>query len=655
MNMDLRVENETLKKEIDEKNELLKRANDALESLEVERLRDQGEYESQMPSLKQSIIDTQWMSQVSQPGNSRSKAESEELHQELEAKIQEANQEHENNHRLRLELEQLQIVLREKSEELHVASDAMVEHQERIVELEAIVNKNTGLQDDVDRLQEKLKCYEEESVRANIHINKLDSEMRELQDKFDANQAEGGQIKELKDKLRSNEIVANEAQEEIAKTGEMMKQLMESNFDYQQKLTQLEKDLKIRQVAFEKLKSEYEVAKSKVREYRAHKSSVLSNKSQDEMLPSAATKHAGAPKPKSDAVDTEQIIQTDLKAYRAEIAKRAANKALEKAKATYADAIETYSSSVRDVVDVLRQRLVELVEFMQRLILMDGSALNNSHMTEDFRDALQRSINESRRLSVSLSQSMLLSADDPNETQASDSALPTLPVFKFPEIDVTFLDSAESFAQKTIECESLFGKLHENVHAREAVEQELVEVKRQLQEMALKEKQTGSELEDNVRARLAAEAQVEQMRVSLEKQQREGKENASVLEQLRESLQAHDETKREVETLKDALKRQGCDCEARIKKLENVLGETRTLLKESEEKSGQGKSCDCPQRIATLERLLDEARALLKDTQDKLRAEAERKEKMERAVRGQVVLTKKVLKKTALTSVENRL
>ena len=60
VNLDLRVQNETLQKDMDDQKRLLKNAYDAIESLENERLRERQEYESQIESMRQSLLDSQF-------------------------------------------------------------------------------------------------------------------------------------------------------------------------------------------------------------------------------------------------------------------------------------------------------------------------------------------------------------------------------------------------------------------------------------------------------------------------------------------------------------------------------------------------------------------------------------------------------------------
>ena len=59
INLDLRVTNEELKNSLNEKTDLLRKAYEALESLEGEKLRERSQYENEIESLKQTLFDTQ--------------------------------------------------------------------------------------------------------------------------------------------------------------------------------------------------------------------------------------------------------------------------------------------------------------------------------------------------------------------------------------------------------------------------------------------------------------------------------------------------------------------------------------------------------------------------------------------------------------------
>ena len=70
--------------------------------------------------------------------------------------------------------------------------------------------------------------------------------------------------------------------------------------------------------------------------------------------------------------------------------------ALEKATVAYSSAALKFESSVRQTLASVRQRIMEQVEFMQKLLDGDGF-LDASFMTTSFKDALRRSIDEGRR------------------------------------------------------------------------------------------------------------------------------------------------------------------------------------------------------------------------------------------------------------------
>ena len=62
--------------------------------------------------------------------------------------------------------------------------------------------------------------------------------------------------------------------------------------------------------------------------------------------------------------------------------------------------------------------------------------------------------------------------------------------------------------------------------------------------------------------------------------------------------------------------------------------------------AGEGGECDCGSRIVELERTLASTRSMLDEATGKMEAEEERKRRMERAMKREILKTKKVLKRT---------
>jgi hypothetical protein len=120
--------------------------------------------------------------------------------------------------------------------------------------------------------------------------------------------------------------------------------------------------------------------------------------------------------------------------------------ALKAAVSTYQQAANDYQEATRLLVERLASRLTELVEFLTHLFALEGSgALDFSAMSCSMREALQKSMEEGKRLSQSLSRSSFLrdvSEEDVNETQADFETVTdgdiffTVPKFTLPTIQV---------------------------------------------------------------------------------------------------------------------------------------------------------------------------------------------------------------------------
>ena len=92
------------------------------------------------------------------------------------------------------------------------------------------------------------------------------------------------------------------------------------------------------------------------------------------------------------------LLKSELGGCKNAAMQSGAKMALEKANSAFSAAAFEYETSVRSTLDVLRQRVSELVDFMEKLFGSGGDGLlDSSMMTTSFKDALRRSIEEGRR------------------------------------------------------------------------------------------------------------------------------------------------------------------------------------------------------------------------------------------------------------------
>ncbi|TRY71506.1 hypothetical protein TCAL_10130 [Tigriopus californicus] len=552
INIDLRVENETMKTEVHEKTKLLKEAYDAMENLEMERLRDRSHFETQLHSLKQSLFESQF-SQLDE-GTQSLKSGGRGTHN-LSSVTEDPT--FEDSSPLEADPttvgEQSQLLLREAFGDdwgRNLAQE--MEHKLQSVErdLEAKSNAMQSLQNDmetikaekkeeidrlkatVEQLEIQVRSKNEEVVTMEGRLNQLNSDLRdsraetermanvererrqenehvkELEEKLGQKEEE---IRALNDQIRVHETDISSLKETVEKSQICLQGFADANVIKLKENEKMEKELQKRDKALAILKEQYELLKTKVRKYRAN-SSNQSGFSQDshreEKSPGALTELQEALK---EAHERERLLQDEieqlqtlspssqipenvwltrevecLKTELREFKAQALKKAVKKADLAYRKSAETYTHHVQGVIETMRQRLVELVDFLQRLIAMDGKdgIWNLSVLSGSMRETLQNSIEEGRRLSQSLSKSLFMD-EDLDETQRSSMAV-EIPQFIAPHLSELEADLEADQDQevkidsKAYDYHSLIMELKENVQGRIQAQQELEHVKANL-------------------------------------------------------------------------------------------------------------------------------------------------------------------------------
>ena len=188
-----------------------------------------------------------------------------------------------------------------------------------------------------------------------------------------------------------------------------------------------------RNLALKKLTDEYEIAKEKVRKYRREKSS-MDNKenvdntnstfggnnvghlwSENEFLKKSKIglekeiqrlKEEFSAKPKTlknvgkdDDSAMLQVVRREMSRLKNSFVRAGSDKALSKAKTIYSAEMKRLESTHNQVTELMRKRLEELADFLETLL--SNGILDLSLLSTHVRDSLARSLNESRRLSMS--------------------------------------------------------------------------------------------------------------------------------------------------------------------------------------------------------------------------------------------------------------
>lgn len=530
------MQNEELKRGIDEKTELLAEAFDALKNQEAEQLRERSDYASQINSLKQSLLDSQFTIEQSQSCNYAATAVSQtdricggEMEnespligersqallfeafgsmnlgkpgdllgrvEELEAELAEKN---EHVRELQEDANEANRYAESKEDELAKETQAFdkmtKEFRARIVHLEAALESSVG----------RDSLMETELLRIREHLDERGREMSLVAAERDGLNA---RVAELLSLLERKKEEIGSLEERLTKSQICLVGVSEANVIQSKEKEKLDKAVAKRDQALEILTKEYEVVKTKIRQYRAQgmqsdagggdnsstalgrrmaeleeaKSRESSLKSEMEQLRAAAAAAAASSDRPSGWQREIDMLKAELRSCRASATKRGAKKALDKAHREYKKAAESYSSGMRSSFDTLRKRLEELADFLQELVAMDGG--NLSMMSNSVRELIHRSLEESRRMSQSLSQSMMAAAvEDANETQRSSvNEMP--PLFSLPEVEVSLDEDADEEAEARIqEYEALILELKDNVRQRIDAQKETEQLRMKLSEV----------------------------------------------------------------------------------------------------------------------------------------------------------------------------
>jgi hypothetical protein len=198
-----------------------------------------------------------------------------------------------------------------------------------------------------------------------------------------------------------------------------------------------------RNLALKKLTDEYEIAKEKVRKYRREKSSTDNKEnvdntnstfvggnnvghlwSENEFLkkskigleneihrlkeelsakPTKMTKIMKIVDTNKDQDDNAaamlQVVRREMSRLKNSFVRAGSEKALSKAKTIYSNEMKRLESTHNQVTELMRKRLEELADFLEALL--SNGFLDLSLLSTHVRDSLARSLNESRRLSMS--------------------------------------------------------------------------------------------------------------------------------------------------------------------------------------------------------------------------------------------------------------
>ena len=369
VNIDLKVERETLKQQIEEKSKVLREALDALEQMESDRQQERSRYEDEIDELRKNlntertkessedlengkIEDISANSQKllfeafgsmnldahseSDAGSEKSKADPEDKKQkELTTDTSELDKCKEEIKNLEEKLkseeenvDRLKTLLEERTAELNMSNESQEALNNRIDELDiqvqqltnernAVIEKNNALGEryeqmknelstDLERkdkecgklmsdkdtsqneiislsqknqhLEQELRVYKQESQLAGEKIQGLNYELDTLKVRLNQERQDADTLKEkaresenLKAKLSSERMQISTFEENQEKAESCITGLTQLTIEQKQMIEKLNNDVYTRDQAIDKLTTEYEKVKAKVRKYRSMK------------------------------------------------------------------------------------------------------------------------------------------------------------------------------------------------------------------------------------------------------------------------------------------------------------------------------------------------------------------------------------------------
>ncbi len=442
INLDLRVANQCLQQEVAEKDEQIKEAVRVIEQLEeqslqerdnlkdhyerecqqlkieVEDLKKQKNDEKESDTVRESLLGEAFGSMILDPSSENNA--NEELKEKLACLDTDLQIERDHNNDLKLLLEQqeekvatlekdfnykeeqLQQTLAVRDEEMQAMANQINTDKERVELLQqevdalheqyaAAYEQNEALKNQLEMEQKSAQVlserYENEISQLNQELasmkNVLEEESSTTKDQETYLNMKLTEIANLHKEVSSLNDLVKEKDEELVKVKTGLNAVSVVLEETNANLIQQGKELNKKNLMYDRLVTEYELAKSKVRKYRSERK----NSSQ------------------CSQVLLDQPDATKAASY---YIKQGADKALTKAKDVYNSHLKKMDQNYESIMMLMKTRLEELARCLEQILnhgLLD--------ISESVRDALQASLNESRRLSKSfaLDASMNMSLD----------------------------------------------------------------------------------------------------------------------------------------------------------------------------------------------------------------------------------------------------
>ena len=411
---------------------------------------------------------------------------------------------------------------------------------------------------------------------------------------------------DLEAKLKEKICILAKTEENLTKNEKCVEGLTDVCKELNETKIDLEKQLMIKSKSLDRMVKEYDIAKAKVRQYRAERMSNSSVSSQAD-----------------EGVDQNFAVPSKLisKHQKNQFIKHGASIALNQAQNLYNDQLQRFEYQHQNIMSMMRRRLEELAQFIE--MLLSNGLLNIDCLDETIRDALQKSLNESKNITLSNLDDTF--SDDPAlriplpRIQINVEEL-ELNIDQVHDVSKILEDLKTAHEEEIANMKTEIDHLRNNIHESETLEKQKCELEMHVGDLKEKFEFTIAE----------KSSKIEELRVKYGNAQEKIKRLNEEVEKLKDRTKALKELSK-LQSENQLLKQ-------KIQKETKTVDDAVHEYKVANQKLLQQKSKDDSE--------LEILRSKLAIANEKLQKIKEKQEKVDKALRVQLAKTHKVLKRT---------
>ena len=303
--------------------------------------------------------------------------------------------------------EEAKAELDSKDEQIRVFGNQLEHYREQVAILES---QNSALKSQFELDQ---KASEELSSRRDHEVHEMSRALNSAQKALEEEVAHGKEqqiylnvklteisqlrktMADLERQLKTKDEQLQQTEENLTKMELAVEGLTKITAEQNEAKISMEKELKQKSFTLDRMIKEYEIAKAKVRQYRAERANSNNSLDSQEAMEQCS-------------IDNFKPINKYQKNL---LIKHGAEKALTKAQNLYNEQLQKFEFHHQSIISMMRTRLVELAQFIETLL--SHGVLDMSALDESFRGILQKSLDESRMSVANLDETL---ADDPAMT-----------------------------------------------------------------------------------------------------------------------------------------------------------------------------------------------------------------------------------------------